>query len=42
MVFNYINYTVLDKDIHHVVLPTSYKSQYRYQIDKQLMQLLCL
>jgi len=42
IVFNDINYTLLDKDIHHVVLPTSYKSQYKYQIDKQLMQLLCL
>jgi len=37
IVFNDINYTLLDKDIHHVVLPTSYKFQYKYQIDKQLL-----
>jgi len=35
--FNYKNYTLLDKDIHHVALPTSYKPQYKYQIDKQLL-----
>jgi hypothetical protein len=32
IVFNDINYTVLDEDIHHVVLANSYKPQHSIKL----------